>query len=96
MPPSRIIFIGASAIIFGIIGLVTVSLLLSNLEAPSGSEAWERHFEIMQEQTSLGLNAMTVSFVFLIIGVIATLFGCHQNARLTEHLARRLQQGDAK
>jgi len=61
MPPSKIISIGATAIVLGIIGQATVFWMLYNLASQGSSESAERFDTIIVEQSGFGFNAVTVS-----------------------------------
>ena len=99
MLPSKKIFLGASAIITGVLcqiilaHLLTREILSTTLNPGDGSaagEALDQRLERLHEQTSIGFNAMTLSYLFIVTGVIVLLVGIYQNARATERLQNNL------
>ena len=95
MPPSKKIFIGASAIITGVLGQIILEQLLTRsvLSVPAiqenssaSAELLDQRLERLHEQTSIGLNALTISYVFIVAGLLFLLVGIYQNARATERL----------
>jgi len=99
MPPSKKIFLGASAIITGVLGqiilahLLTREILSTTINPGGGSaagEAFDQRLESLHEQTTIGLNAMTISYLFIVTGVLVLLVGIYQNARATERLQSNL------
>lgn len=96
MPSSKIISIGATAIVLGIIGQATVFWMLYNLASQGSSESAERFDTIIVEQSGFGFNAVTVSLVFMVLGVVVFLWGSYRSVRLTERLAQKLEERDAK
>ena len=99
MLPSKKIFLGASAVITGvlcqmILPVLLTRILLSATVNPGGgsaaAEAVDQRLEQLHQQTSLGFNAMTLSYLFIITGVIVLLIGIHQNAPAAERLQNNL------
>ena len=99
MPPSKKIFLGASAIITGVLGQIILAHLLtqelfSTATNPGGGsaagEAVDQRLEWLQDQMSIGLNAVTISYLFIVTGVLVLLVGIYQNARATERLQSNL------
>jgi hypothetical protein len=95
MPPSKKIFIGASAIITGVLCQIMVVWLLARsadaLRAmPRGDsstgEQMDQRLEQLHSQTLIGWNAITMSYAFILSGVILLFMGVHQTAKRLEIL----------
>jgi HAMP domain-containing protein len=93
MLPSKKIFVGASALLTGALLQVLLSFVLSrNIEklSYSGSKAsameLDQQMEALHSQASLGLNAMTLSLVFILCGAALLLAGVYQTAKSVEWL----------
>ena len=95
MAPSRKIFIGSSAVITGVLCQILVSWLLTrSFDAMStmqsgdsrAGEAIDQRLERLHSQTQIGFNAMTLSYVFILSGVVLLLIGVYQTARTVEAL----------
>lgn len=104
LPPSKKIFIGATAALTGVGLQVVLSVLLSmSLEAVASGKAGnalqaaeiDHKMGQLQDQMGLGINGMTASWIFLLFGVVMLLTGVYQNAKTTEALAARLAQPEA-
>jgi hypothetical protein len=102
MPPSRKIFIGASAVITGVVCQILVTWLLTrSIQATastmqsgdsSAGEAIDQRLEQLHSQTEIGFNAMTMSYVFILSGVVFLLIGVYQTAKTVEALQVSSQQ----
>ena len=99
MLPSKKIFLGASAIITGVLGhLILAQLLnreiLSTVSNPGGGSAAgelvDQRLVKLHEQTIIGFNAMTLSYLFMVTGIVVLLTGIYHNAQTTERLEANL------
>jgi hypothetical protein len=93
MPPSKKIFIGASAVMTGVLCQILVTWLLTRAaeaitrmqsgDAGAG-EAIAQRVDQIYAQTQIGFNAMTMSYVFILSGAIFLLIGIYQTAKTVE------------
>ncbi|MDB6135905.1 MAG: hypothetical protein JWM59_4148 [Verrucomicrobiales bacterium] len=99
LPPSKKIFIGSSSVLTGVVLQVVLSWLYGlSLEAVQSGRAAnganpaeiDRKLEQLHQQMTIGVNGLTASWIFLIVGIIILLTGLYQNARATEALEHRL------
>jgi hypothetical membrane protein len=95
MPPSKKIFIGASAIITGVLCQIIVAWLISRavdaLGAMQGGDSStgehiDLRLEQLHSQTQIGWNAITMSYAFILSGVGFLLIGVYQTAKRLETL----------
>jgi hypothetical protein len=93
MPPSKKIFVGASAVITGVLCQMIVAWLLTRsldpLQAMQGAgssygELVDQRLEQIHSQTAMRLNAITMSWLFILSGMIFLLIGVYQTARCVE------------
>ncbi|RYD33299.1 MAG: hypothetical protein EOP86_13735 [Verrucomicrobiaceae bacterium] len=104
LPPSKKIFIGSSSVLTGVVLQMVLSWLYGlSLEAVQSGRAAnganpgdiDRKLEQLHQQMTIGVNGLTASWIFLIVGIILLLTGVYQNARATEALEQRLNNGPA-
>jgi hypothetical protein len=95
MPPSKKISIGASAVITGVLCQMIVGWLLTRSLGTAGAmegagsragELVDQRLEQIHSQTAIGLNAITMSWLFILSGVIFLLIGVYQTAKRVEAL----------